>query len=61
MERWPLYLLGGLAILLVAFSLWSAVYAAVHNDPAQMTAWGIGGVLVGLLLYEVAESHATRQ
>jgi hypothetical protein len=61
MGRWPFYLLGGLAILVVAFSVWGAVYGAVHDDPGRMAAWGIGGVLAGLLLYEIAESRAMRE
>jgi hypothetical protein len=58
MRRWPLFLLGGIAILVIAFSVWAALYAAIHDDPAQTMLWGVGGVLAGLLLYEVAESRA---
>jgi hypothetical protein len=61
MDRWLLYLLGGVSILLAAFSAAAAVYAAVQDDPGQMAAWGIGGVLVGLLGYWAAESRATRE
>jgi len=40
MDRWLLYLLGGVSILLAAFSAGAAVYAAVQDDPGQMAAWG---------------------
>jgi putative flippase GtrA len=61
MSRWPFFLLGGFAVLIVAVSLWAAVAAAVRDDPAQIAAWGIGGVLAGLLVYEFAESSAMRE
>jgi ABC-type uncharacterized transport system permease subunit len=61
MDRWLLYLLGGVSILVAAFSAGAALYAAVHDDPGQMAAWGIGGVLAGLLGYWAAESRATRE
>jgi ABC-type uncharacterized transport system permease subunit len=59
MDRWLLYLLGGVSILVTAFSAGAAVYSAVQDDPGQMAAWGIGGVLAGLLGYWAAESRAT--
>jgi hypothetical protein len=59
MRGWPLFLLGGVAILVVAFSVWAALYSAIHDHAAQTLIWGAGGVLGGLLLYEVAESRAT--
>jgi ABC-type uncharacterized transport system permease subunit len=61
MDRWPLYIVGGVSILVSAFSAGAAVFAAVQDDPGQMAAWGIGGVLAGLLGYWAAESQATRR
>jgi hypothetical protein len=61
MDRWLLYLLGGVSILVTAFSVGAAVYAAMQDDAGQMAAWEVGGVLTGLLGYCVAESRATRE